>query len=314
MNFDKAGTERNELLERARNHCFFFDVGDTASLLCRLNMPYGIAKLLYLQRTLGLPEDACFISTTDSTITRNIQRWQAGFGYGGRIDWGKGFIPLEVKPNCCGVIVVGLDRCPDVNEVRRKVSGASRKPGSCHGIEFKWDFGVSNHFINVYEVETPSAAGGYRYVGMLHGSGEELRGETRLGPGLYLDKNPGLLSKVRRADTPFGPLHVLEGAAAEEYLRFSRTAVEFAKTRREFYAEQVFPGAGVLFNEMHQGMWDAGSVLLGCYSGSGLDGDPPWYPLTLGAELPAYLIARQDVYAEDVLRSEGVWERAEEAG
>ena len=73
-------SERELLLEEARSRCFFLDLDDAAARLCRANMVFGIAKILWLQRELDIEPDCCWISTPDSTVTRNLDRWASGFG------------------------------------------------------------------------------------------------------------------------------------------------------------------------------------------------------------------------------------------
>ena len=106
--------ELDALLARARDRCFFLDLDDAAARLCRANMPHGIAKIHCLQEALGLPPDACYVSTPDSTVTRNLDRWASGFGYGGAVLWSGDLIPLELKPNFCGMLAAGLPAAPDV--------------------------------------------------------------------------------------------------------------------------------------------------------------------------------------------------------
>ena len=105
---DISAADRIDRLERARRRCFFIDVDDSGARLCRASMPFGIAKVHWIQEQLGLEPDACYISTPDSTITRNRERWASGFGYGGAVEWSGPVMPLELKPNCCGMAVVGL--------------------------------------------------------------------------------------------------------------------------------------------------------------------------------------------------------------
>ncbi len=97
--------DKEEFLSQAEKHIFSMGLGDSGSKLCKANMKYGLAKIHYWQESSGITPKATFISTPDMTVTRNVNRWRAGFGYGGKISWGKGdeeIIVLNTKPNACG--------------------------------------------------------------------------------------------------------------------------------------------------------------------------------------------------------------------
>ena len=107
-------------LGRARDLIFSTAEMDAAANLCIANMTYGLAKIHMVQESLGHPPDACFVGTPDMTITRNSGRWRAGIGYGGKLSWGDGnrdLLVMDVKPNTCGMLVVGLKERPDVVEL-----------------------------------------------------------------------------------------------------------------------------------------------------------------------------------------------------
>ena len=93
--------EREELLRRAERHIFATGPRDCGQSLCVVNMKYGLAKIHYLQQQLGLPADATFIGAPDMTVTRNLNRWNSGFGYGGKLTWGDGaqeLMILDISP------------------------------------------------------------------------------------------------------------------------------------------------------------------------------------------------------------------------
>ena len=297
-------------LERAREYCFFFDARDIAALLCRHNVIYGIAKIQNVQKQLGYPQDASFISSPDSTITRNITRWKAGFGYGGRIDWSGDFFPLELKPNACGVLLAGLQRKPDIEKLRIHCQEMAEKTYKLNGINLEWDFGTSNHFINVYKAEKGTISG-YKYFVIIHGSGKELRGKNKYGPGLYLDESETLHDKSERVSTPWGFLHILKGANAREFYEYYKIADDFSKKRREMFMKLIDIDAGILFNETHQGLLSQNTSLLGCYAYISKKDKKPWYPVTLRADLPAYLVKPLDIYSIDTLKRNGFMDRAQ---
>ena len=107
--------DRQLLLRRAEEHIFSTGLDDSGARLGLANMKYGLAKVHLAQEALGLAPDATFITAPDLTVTRNHHRWRSGFGYGGRLTWGDGqqeLIILDLKPNCCGMLVGGLDDLP----------------------------------------------------------------------------------------------------------------------------------------------------------------------------------------------------------
>lgn len=304
--------ERAELLDHARRRCFFVDVDDAGARLCRASMPYGIAKIHWVQRELGCEPDACYFSTPDSTVTRNVERWSSGFGYGGAIDWSGDFVPLELKPNCCGMLVVGLRQMPDMSRLRRVVARLIREPLEVDGLQARWDLDKGNHFLNLYRVSNPEVTDGCPLVAIMHSSGRELRGPNPRGPGLYLNAEPlpgaraGLSDLAEVIETPFGPAPIVKGESAQRFNDYVAMVDGFAHRRRVVYAREIFgPSATILFNETHQGFPRPGRMLLGCYQ---VGDDVPWVPVTLREDLPAYLIAAERIYDPDRL------EQADDAG
>lgn len=307
--------ERTRLLEEARERCFFLDVGDAGALLCRANMPYGIAKIRWAQDRLGLEPDASYVSTADSTVTRNIDRWASGFGYGGAVEWSGDLFPLELKPNCCGMLVAGLDALPDLEELDRTVARLCETSVEVGLVQAQWDMHRGNHFLNLYEVSDPSVTSGHPYVAVMHSSGSEMRGPGAHGPGLYIGghrKGSSLDEKIEVQRTPFGLCFLLRGEPAEIYIDYAGRVERFAKRRRAAYAEILFGDkVPILFNETHQGLDGRGRMLLGCYS---TRTPVDWVPVTLRPDLPAYLVAPARIYSEAALEAEGVLERARATG
>ncbi len=180
-------TGKNFLLERASKHYFSLGLGDGASYLCRENMKYGLAKIHIVQEKFGFRSDATFLSTPDETVTRNKTRWKAGFGYGGKLVWGSGkdpFIILDTKPNACGMLVGGLDDLPNPKNIIENIT-ASKKECYIDDIKLDWDFAQSNHFIDLFEVESLKLDYDFpKYVFVIHGSVPELCKENKKGNGI----------------------------------------------------------------------------------------------------------------------------------
>ena len=147
---------KDQMIQNARDHCFFIGINDSGAELCRINMVYGIAGIHYIQDQLGLKQDATFIATPDMTITRNASRWKSGFGYGGKISWGNGdreLVALNTKPNACGMLAGGLDEMPDIEVLIKRLHRMEMGKTQIDGIDVIWDFYKSNHFIDIFEVK-----------------------------------------------------------------------------------------------------------------------------------------------------------------
>lgn len=297
-----------DMLNAARERCFFFGTGDAAQSLCQANIPYGLAKIAWAQRRLGLPEDASFISAPDTTVSRNIRRWADGFGYGGVIQYTGDFVTLSIKSNLCGMLLVGLDEAPEPDEVLARADQFKASEPNLDGIPIEWDLGTSNHFVNVLDMDHPLE--GFRTVALLHGSGAEIRGDGPWGMGLYPAESATLRRAMEVLDTPWGPLRILTGDAALEYRAGYATIESFVHRRRELIADALFPGNRVLSNTTHQGSRSAGDYNLGCLV------EPPGtvVPVALRAELPVSMVRVRPNLSESALARAGVRERAERTG
>ncbi|GAF97275.1 unnamed protein product, partial [marine sediment metagenome] len=257
-------TTNCDLLERAAEHCFWFGVGDFAERLARANAPYGIAKIHWAQEQLGLPPDATFVSAPDVTVTRNAARWEAGIVYGGRYQWSGDLFPLELKPNYCGATIAGLVDPPDPIALRERCAELTGSSLRIEGVALKWNFHVSNHFVNVYRVPETTSDVEFPFLAYLHGSAHELQEPTELGPGLYWDRSEVTRQMAERIETPWGPLHVLVGNGLQSYLEFCRRAEAATAEYRCRYVRELFSEAEILFNGTHQGALGTSSMLLGC--------------------------------------------------
>lgn len=291
-------------------------IDDSAARLCAANMAYGLAKTNYVLQELGYPPDATFIASPDMTITRNTARWQAGFGYGGKVQWGDGDRPLlilDVKPNGCGMLVGGLPEMPDVQDVVERLGSLKARKVTISGVEVEWDFARGNHFIDLCRL-TSSVPGANLppYAFVIHGSCPELCGETVLGPGSYWDRSQALQQQARVMQTPWGPLHVLLDEAAENFVEFWGRADEFSKQRRQVAAEHCFGDFEPIANTTHQGMQGPNTVLLGCQDTK--DPSARLFPIMVRSDLPGYLFEGYPNLAPAVIAALGFEERANEIG
>ncbi len=312
-----AGVDAAAMLKRAQEHVFSMGLGDAAAQMAEMNMAYGLAKMHYVQIALGDPPDAVFIGTPDVTVTRNLERWNAGVGYGGKIVWGDGSRPYcfpDVKPNACGMLVGGMDELPDMAQLAQRVVELTSQPTQLDGVDIEWDLGVGNHFIDVLAIEPLQpryALPAYAFV--LHFAGDELRGANPLGMGLYWHEAPDLLARCQTIDTPWGPMHVLRDEHALEYFEFFRRVDEFAGRRRLMVAQHLFGdyrGYRIIANLHHQGLVSPNAVLLGCQDTSrgGL------VPVMLRESTPGYLFEALPNLQDDVIAVLGWRERAQRHG
>ncbi len=306
--------DKEEFLNEAEKHIFSMGLGDSGSKLCKANMKYGLAKIHYWQESSGITPKATFISTPDMTVTRNVNRWRAGFGYGGKISWGKGdeeIIVLDTKPNACGMFVGGLEKFPDEKRLLERIEVFQKKKSFVNKIKVKWDFSKGNHFIEIFsakpmvEVELPP------YVFVIHGSASELRENSPFAWGLYYDKSPALKKEADCVNTPFGPLRILEGKKAKRYFELYQFADAFAKQKRELVAKELFGDCQLISNETHQGLLNYNEILLGAHY---INGKSKLYPLTLRADLPAYLLKGCKNLKPESIESLGFGKRARKLG
>lgn len=308
-------SEKKKLLERAKNHYFALGLGDGASYLCRENMKYGLAKIHIVQEKLGFEPNATFLSTPDETVTRNKSRWKAGFGYGGKLVWGSGkdpFIILDAKPNTCGMLVGGIDKLPNPRQLIENIT-SYRKDCYIDNINIDWDFAHSNHFIDLFEVESLKLDYNFpKYVFIVHGSAPELCRENKKGMGLYFDRSKELQSISQRFDTEFGCLHVLLDSAAKEYYRFYQYAEQFSKNKRRLVAEAIFGRFREICNVTHQGLLNYNELLLGCQNTK--DANNNIFPIALKADLPGFLFEGNENLNDEIIEVSGFSKRAENLG
>jgi hypothetical protein len=304
--------DREEYLSRAKDHLFMTGINDNGMKLCAANMVYGIAKIHFLQEKLGLKADATFISTPDATITRNAERWNNGFGYGGKIEWGDGTLELmilDLLPNACGMLVGGLAELPQIETLIDKVSTISVKSSDIkvNGIKVVWDFGKGNHFIDVFKVRDIMGMENFLpYIFIIHGAGDELRDDNPKGYGLYYYRSKRLENIAKKIDTLFGKIRFLTGKEASDYYEQYKFVDDFSKRRRIEFAKRLFGDFKIISNETHQGLADINTMLLGCH----LIKDNKILPITLRGDLPAYLVYGKPSFTKEQIENLGFEKRA----
>jgi hypothetical protein len=304
--------DREEYLSRAKDHLFMTGINDNGMKLCAANIVYGIAKIHFLQEKLGLKADATFISTPDATITRNAERWNNGFGYGGKVEWGNGTLELmilDLLPNACGMLVGGLEELPQIETLIDKVSTISVKSSDIkvNGIKVVWDFGKGNHFIDVFKVRDIMGMENFLpYMFIIHGAGDELRDDNTKGYGLYYYRSKRLENMAKKIDTPFGKIRFLTGKEASDYYEQYKFVDDFSKRRRIEFAKRLFGDFKIISNETHQGLAEINTMLLGCH----LIKDNKILPIALRGDLPAYLVYGEPSFTKEQIENLGFEKRA----
>jgi hypothetical protein len=303
-----------QLLHTAGERIFSTGLDDSGARLGLANMRYGLAKILIAQEAYGFEPNAFFIAAPDATVTRNTNRWRSGIGYGGLLVWGdrqQELVVLDVKPNCCGMLVLGMDQLPPQSTMIERIEKLHEKEEVINGVPVQWDFGISNHFITLFRVIPLDQTNFHPYAVILHGSGKELRGPNRWGDGLYWDYSESLKVKADLFQTPFGSLRLLTGSAANEYYAFFQQANAFSQERRVLIAQHLFDDFTVYSNHNHQGLLSTNEMMLGVHVVRDAEAI---VPLTLQPQLPSFLLKVLPNLATDVVQTLGLEKQARRVG
>ncbi len=305
-----------DLLRRAKEHIFSTGLNDGASKLCKANMKYGLAQFQIIQEKHGFEPKATFISSPDETISRNNFRWNSGLGYGGRLNWGNGsdkIIFLNVKPNCCGILVGGLEEIPDPYDLIKTIDKVKSIKLYDNDVLINWDYGVSNHFINCFETKILSDIDFPPYMFMIHGSAPEFR-DDKYGIGLYIDVSKTLKECAIEEQTKLGRQYILLDSDAKEYLDFNKKAINFSNKKREIIANELFgTDYEIICNSSHQFLKDYNNMYLGSNcTDADCDLVPTnIFPTALRADVACYLFKGKKSFSEITLKNNNFLERAE---
>ncbi len=312
-----SSLSKSELLDRAREYLFSTGVNDCASKLCKANMKYGLAQFHLIQEKYGFEPKALFISSPDEIISRNLIRWDSGLGYGGRLSWGDGtqkLIFLNTKPNQCGILAGGMEEPPSPYELIKKIDELKNIEIYHDNIPLKWDYGISNHFINCFKVFPLSDLDLPPYMFIIHGSAPELRDDTN-GIGFYFDKSQTLRDMAIKEHTVFGTQYILVDESAKEYLAYTDKALNFSMVKRELIAKKLFgEDCKIICNQPHQFLKDYNNMYLGsnCTDISSNKIKNNIFPITLRADISAYLFKGKKNLSELTIKNLGFLERAKD--
>ncbi|MGV9202640.1 MAG: hypothetical protein ACOC44_01295 [Promethearchaeia archaeon] len=310
---------KKKLLERSSQFIFSTGLDDSACRLCQANMKYDLAKFHLIQQKYGMEPRATFISSPDETVTRNTVRWGSGLGYGGRLNWGNGdekLIFLSVKPNCCGILVGGLQEVPDPYNIIKKIDKIKDTDLFYKDIYINWDYGISNHFINCFETRNLSDEEFPPYMFMIHGSAPEFRDDTH-GLGLYFDKSETLRNRAILEETKFGSEYILMDSDANDYMDYVRQAIKFSNIKREMIANNIFGyDYKIICNQVHQFLSDYNNMYLGtnCTDLNNSIIEKNIFPIALRADIAAYLFRGKKNLLDSTINNLGIRERAKRLG
>lgn len=253
-----------------------YSTGDPTAVLAKEHGLIGLTRIITCMQRVGLnPSNVDFIALPDFTYTRSKLRWSAGFPYGCIIRFHESdvpFIPVDFRPNCCGVVFAELPEFTDsALNLQQKyydiVCSYSAIDGS--------DFNRRNHFMGIYRCETNS-----KYYFLLHGSFKFAK------KALYSEKNEALLRGVQTESILGESFAFLIGPEAQTYYENYQEHEASTMYYRELITKTLFPHAEILFHRTHEGFNGIHTILLGAYANS----EPFNCPVMLAPECDLPLI------------------------
>ena len=242
--------------KKALNNFIDLSSKDSTSYLVKERGLIGLTRLLICMEELGIENGAKLIALPDFTYTRNQLRWDAGFPYGCIVKINNpynNFIPLEFRPNCCGVVFGEIpNKDYDFNVLKNRLINFINKS---HYIDSN-DFNKRNHFIGIYI--NPETG---KYYALLHGSFKYVKNN------LYSERKNKWSNKIQKKDILNKEILYLYGHDAIEYYNdYKIYENESSKLRLDIMNYLFFNEFKVLFNETHEGFRDINTILLGAYS------------------------------------------------
>lgn len=284
----------DHILSLAADRIISFGMNDASLEISRLNASYGLAKIIHALETMGIDSKSAFCAfAPDGGISRNKNRWDAGFSYGCYLRWpgpqeGVEITFPQVRPNACGVLVAKVKNHASYRDLCERLSDAKSgsKPTVLNG--YKLNLGVSNHFIEVADVSRSNVDfldEGDSLV-CIHTSPSERK--EQLYDCSYWEPFGG-----KWIETPFGPIFTLSGELARQYYEIYKEVDEFGKLKREAIAKVLFDDIEIVCNPTHQGLDDMNVARLGLYNSqdtSTSSSGTPLFPLTMRWDLPIYLL------------------------
>ena len=229
--------------------------GDPTSVIAKEHGIMGLTRLTICMDKLGLnSQNNYFIALPDYTYTRNTLRWNAGFPYGCIIciDQSTSFIPIDFRPNCCGVVLAEI---PEDDFDIIKIKNTYHSLMHSYSDLDSTDFNRRDHFFGIYRNDATN-----KYYFLIHGSFMFAK------EGLYSEKNKDLISQKKTIDILGIPFNYLCEKEAKQYYNNYQYHEELSNFYRELILKTLFPKAKILFHRTHEGFLDIGTLLLGAYA------------------------------------------------
>jgi len=310
--------KKQEILELADERFFKSSYDDFSTRLAQETLKIGLARVLSLQIYLGYEPDgivACFPGTTP---TRGRDRLQKGFSLGAVLRYNHSvantnrepLIILNPKANCCGVLIGSFKgNFPNEKQLRNKIKQLIRADPKIEGVKISIEkYFVGNHFVNIYKEGLFDDVNN-RYWLVIHGSGE-MRKDTDLGMGIYIDESQKLQSITRRYDTLLGPIYYLLGVEAMLFMKQYIKAEEISTRSREYLAKKIVADLEILSNKSHLTIVAPGSYFLGVYNVV----SNRIYPFLVNAKDGVALMRAQQNFSFDAIKRLGWLRQSKKAG
>lgn len=248
---------------------------DATATIAREHGLMGLTKLFACLDHMGLPyKETYMIALPDFTFTRNPNRWNSGFPYGCIIilpESGKPFVPIDFRPNCCGVTLAKISPFQISNDLLCKmyydVLNSYKQIASN-------DLSNRNHFLGIYIDEETND-----FYCLLHCSFNFVK------HCLYSEYNDSL-SKVDCFTFMSSELHYLYGESAQQYYETYTELNKQTLELRKNIVESLFNDVDIIFNRTHEGFMNINTILLGAYA----DITSFEYPLMLEPDSDLYII------------------------
>lgn len=260
--------QRNYLC--ALNHFIDYSTGDPTSVLAKEHGIIGITRIMSCMEKLGMDQDKIdLIALPDFTYTRNKLRWNAGFPYGCIVKFGRDlppFIPLDFRPNCCGVALAVMDTFEETPDILQK---KYYEIVLSHSAIDKSDLNRRNHFMGLYYCSENK-----KYYFLIHGSFNFVKN------ALYFERNKELMSVSKTEIIMDEPFSYLIDYHAKEYYEGYLEHEYLTMYYRDLIIKELFPHAKIVFNQTHEGFYDLHTLLLGAYT----DNSPFSCPIMLAPE------------------------------
>lgn len=255
----------------AQNHFIDYSTGDPTSTLAKEHGLIGLTRIMSCMEKLGMDhENIDLIALPDFTYTRNKLRWSAGFPYGCVIKFGREltpFIPLDFRPNCCGVVLAEMDSFDGTPESLQKKY--IEVVHSYSEID-KSDLNRRNHFMGFYYCNANK-----KCYFLIHGSFNFVK------DALYYERNEELMAASKTEVIMDEPFSYLIDYHAKEYFDSYIKHEHLTMYYRSLIAKELFPHAEIRFNRTHEGFYDIHTLLLGAYA----DDHPFVCPIMLAPEV-----------------------------